>query len=131
MDEFKLEVQKLRDENKLFIEESNSFKYENLRLKSELELAQKNFIETQNKLNSFIKGKEVLDNLTQLTLNKNKRGLGFEGQSSKDTKEEFFKKTIVKFVKASEQKPQVKIKQSLLYNQKESSSSKNHHTQNT
>ena len=104
IDEFNLEVQKLRDENKLFMEESNSLKSENLILKSKLESSQKNFIETQNKLSSFIKGKEDLDNLTQLTSNKNKRGLRFEGQSSKDTKEIFLKKIVIKFIKTSEQK---------------------------
>ena len=105
LDEIKLKIQKLSVENKLFVEESNFLKSDNLKLKFELESSQKNFIETQYKLNSFIKGKEVLDNLTQLTSNKNKRGLGFEGQSNKNTKENFSKKIVIKFIKASKQKP--------------------------
>ena len=110
LDETKLKFQKLSDENKLLVEKSNFLKSKNLKLKYELGSSQKNFINTQNKLNNFIKGKEVLDNLTQLTSNKNKRGLGFEGQSSKDTKENFSKKNVIKFSKVSEQKLQVKLK---------------------
>ena len=79
LDEIKLKFQKLSDENKIFAEESNFLKSKNLKLKYELESSQKNFIETQNKLNNFIERKEVLDILTQLASNKNKRGLGFEG----------------------------------------------------
>ena len=64
LDEIKLIIQKLSDENKLFVEESNFLKSKNLKLKYELESSQKKFIDTQNKLNSFIKKKEALDNLT-------------------------------------------------------------------
>ena len=86
LDEMKLRVQKLSDENKLVLEESNALKYENSHLKSNFESSQKNLIEIQNKLKSFIKGKHALDNLAQLTSNKNKKGLGFKGQSSKNSK---------------------------------------------
>ena len=58
---------------------------ENQKLKSKLETAQKALVDLENKLNRFMKGKEALD-LTMITSNKEKRRLGFQGESSHDSK---------------------------------------------
>ena len=69
-------------------------KSDNSILKSELEVSKKNLIETQRKLSSFMKGKEVLDNLTHFVSNKDKKGIGFEGETSQIPKN-FFPKILL------------------------------------
>ena len=64
------------------IAESKSLSLKNLKLKSELDSAQKVLTESELKLNKFVKGKEALDSLTTISLNKEKRGLNFEGETS-------------------------------------------------
>ena len=61
-------------------------------------------------------GKEVLDSLTTITSNKEKRRLGFQGETSQASKKNHSKTPIIRFISASDQKSQ--FKQSLLYSQK-------------
>ena len=112
----KIRVQKLENENNLLNVESNILKSDNLNLKSELEVSKKNLTETQRKLSSFMKGKEVLDNLTQIVSNKHKKRLGFEGETSQILKKNSSKDSVIRFVRAFNQKSN--IKQSLLHSKK-------------
>ena len=76
----------------------------------------KKLVETKEKLNKFVKGKESLDSLTMLTSNKDKKGLGFEGNSSHNSKKNHSKDFVIRFAKVSDQKSH--FKQSPLYCQK-------------
>ena len=86
------------------IAESKSLSLENLKLKSELESAQKALTESELKLNKFVKGKEDLDSLTTITSNKEKRGLGFEGETTYALRENQSKTPVIRFISASDQK---------------------------
>ena len=77
LDEIKLRVQQMDREIQPHIAKSKSLSLENQKLKSELKIAQKALAELENKLNKFVKGTEALDCLTMITLNKEKKGLGF------------------------------------------------------
>ena len=66
--------------------ESKSFSLENQKLKSELESAQKVLTKSENKLNKFVKGKDVLDSLIMITSNRKKRRLDFQEESSHASK---------------------------------------------
>ena len=63
-----------------------------------------------------MKGKEALDCLTMITSNKEKKELGFQGESSQIPKKNNSKTLVIKFVRASDQKSW--FKQLLLYSQK-------------
>ena len=90
------------------IAESKSLSLENLKLKSELDSAQKALTESELKLNKFVKGKEALDSLTTITSNKEKRGLGFQGETSQTSKKNQSKTPIIRFISTSNQKSQFK-----------------------
>ena len=77
LDELKLRVQQMDREIQPHTAESKSLYLENQKLKFELEAIQKALAEPENKLNKFVKGKEALNNLTTITSNREKRGLGF------------------------------------------------------
>ena len=100
------------------IAESKSLSLENLKIKSELDSAQKALTESELKLNKFVKGKEALDSLTTITSNREKRGLGFEGETSYASRKNQSKTPVIRFIRASDQKSQ--FKQSLLYSHKSS-----------
>ena len=107
------------------IAESKSLSLENQKLKFKLDSAKKTLTELELKLNKFVKGKETLDSLTTITSNKEKRGLGFQGETSQASKKNDSKTLLIRFISTSDQKSQ--FKQSLLYSQKASQakSSKN------
>ena len=103
LDEMKFRVQKLDKENKAYLEESKTYYIENSQLKTDLEITGKKLTEVEEKLNKFVKGKETLDNLANLTSNVSKKGLRFEVKSSKNaqkSKNNLSKKSTIKFVKA-------------------------------
>ena len=58
--------------------------------------------ESENKLNKFVKGKEALDCLTMITSNKEKKRLGFQGESSQIPKKNNAKTPVIRFVRASD-----------------------------
>ena len=116
LDEIKLRVQQMDREIQPHIAESKSLSLENQKLKSELEVVQKALAESEIKLNKFVKDKEALDSLTMITSNKEKRGLGFQGETSQASKKNQSKTLVIRFISASDQKFQ--LKQSLLYSQK-------------
>ena len=116
LDELKLRVQRMDKEIQSCIAESKSLSLEILKLKSELESVQKALNESKLKLNKFVKGNEFLDSLTTITSNKEKRGLGFEGETSYASRKNQSKTPVIRFISASDQKSQ--FKQSLLYSQK-------------
>ena len=86
------------------IAKSKSLSLKNQRLKSELESAQKALTESENKLNKFMKDKEVLDSLTMITSNREKRGLGFQRESSHASKQNHSNTPVIIFISTSEQK---------------------------
>ena len=102
MDELKLRVQEMDKEIQPCIAESKYLFLENLKLKSELESAQKALTESELKLNKFVKAKEALDSLTTITSNKEKRGLGFEGETSYASKQNHSKTPVIRFIIASD-----------------------------
>ena len=104
MDELKLRVQQMDREIQPHIAESKSFSLKNQKLKSELESAQKTLADSKIKLNKFVKGKEALDNLIMITLNREKRRLGFQGESSHTSKQNYSKTHVIRFISASDQK---------------------------
>ena len=82
LDELKLRVQQMDREIQPHLAESKSLSLENQKLKSEFEAVQKALAESEIKLNKFVKGKEALDSLTNITSNREKRGLDFQGETS-------------------------------------------------
>ena len=88
-------------ENKSYLDENKHLSIENQQLKIELEDTLKKLAETKENLNKFVKGKELLDSLTMLTSNKDKKGLGFKGKSSHNSKENHSKDFVIRFVKVS------------------------------
>ena len=108
LDELKLRVQQMDKEIQPCITESKSLSLENLKLKSELESVQKALTDSKLKLNKFVKGKEALDSLTTITSNKEKRGLGFQGETSQASKKNNSKTLVIIFISASDQKSQFK-----------------------
>ena len=77
MDQLKLRVWQIDREIQPHLSELKLFSLKNQKLKSKLKSAQKALAESKNKFNKFVKGKEVLDSLTMITSNKEKRGLYF------------------------------------------------------
>ena len=86
------------------LDESKSLSITNQRLKSKFETTLKTLAESENKLNKFVQGKEALDCLTMIISNKEKRGLGFQGESSQIPKKNNSKTHVIRFVSTSNQK---------------------------